>query len=488
MKKIILFFLCFFILGLYVNKIYAEDDLDLLNSLDTELQEENINKDENLLNELDLDQKKEKDKECIFKVLAKNLSGDFRIRLEHFWRKPDKRKGIDRQSDIGSLLLNFASYYVLNNFRFDFSGWLEGGNQKDTYAGVSEYFQDRDRRRRYAELNEIYLTYSASDYDLTVGKKIFKNGISTLYSPVDRHSPKDGNDPMDTQDYGLWQLKLDYYVENDSITFAILPVFQTSKSPSEYSRWTGSVVEDDKQVDSDFYTLDVDKNNTRIENEYPDVDLENIAYFAKVKGTRAGWDLFFSTYQGLNPYYVLKEEHRNGKIYYIKKNVFIGEYAGGFSTTYKKWEFHGEALYNHSYNSKDDNYVSYVLGLTYTIDDLLQSLKLKKMIITIEYGGEFVTQKQSAKGYIKSSQEMRPGRNDIFSFVRLEITDNWNLEYTSNFELSKGGRINRLISEYKFKSGLKWKAGVEFFNGGKHSYYGRWRKNDRIFTELIYPF
>ncbi len=465
----------------------SENDSDLLKSLDTELKQDSSSEEEDLLSELNAEED-QTEKKGFFKSLAKNLNGDVRLRFHHFWYKPDYREGIDKKFNVTEIRLKFSSYSTIGDLRLDFSGWVEAGAQDDTYAGISKVFQDKDRERRYVELSEIYLTYSMSDADLTIGKKIFKNGLSTLYSPADRHMVKDLNDPMDTKDFGLWQVKLDYYWGDYSFTCAILPVFQNSKSPSIYSRWTSSVSDEDEESDSDFYSLEDDKDKSEVKDRDPGIKLRNIAYFVKAKGTIRGWDLFLSMYQGLNPYYVLKEEKVGQKTYYIKKNIFIGEYAGGFSTTYKKWEFHGELLYNHSYDTKDDNYFNYVIGATYTIDDWLKKLHLKKMVITVEYAGETVIHEQSAKNYTKSSQETRAGRNDIFSHIRLDVSDDLIFKYESNFELPKKGRVNKFVSEYKFKSGLKWRTGLEFFYGKKRSYYGRWRKNDRIITEFIYPF
>ena len=475
--------MCF---GLPNPVIFAKDDSDLLKDLDVELKKGS--EEESLLTELDTELKPKKEEKVFLETLIDNLSGDLRLRWQRFWYRPDDREGLDKKFNVEEIRLKFSSFYNAGDLRLDLSGWIEAGNQDDTYAGVGKFYRDRHRERRYVELNEFYFTYSKGNCDLTLGKKLFKVGISTLYSPTDRHSPREGNDPIDFKDLGIWQGRVDYYIKDISFTFAVLPIFQTNKSPSSHSRWTSSVIEKDEQTDSDFYTLEADKENTEIKDHYPGVKLRNISYYARIKGTWHGWDWFLSTYQGLNPYYVLKKIKKGGKTYYIKKNVFIAEYAGGFSTSYKSWEFHGEVLYNHSYNKKDDDYFNYVGGITYTIDEWLQRLHLKKLIIIVEYAGEIPVHGQKARYYEKSSRECRAGRNDIYSLFRLEATDDLIFKYKSNFELSKGGRANIFISEYRLKPRVKWRTSFEFFNGGKKSYYGRWRKNDRMVMELIYSF
>ena len=63
--------------------------------------------------------------------------------------------------------------------------------------------------------------------------------------------------------------------------------------------------------------------------------------------------LLASAYHCLNPYYVLREETRGSKKVIIKENVKVSNYAAGFSMDYKKWEFHGECLFNFSYRLSD---------------------------------------------------------------------------------------------------------------------------------------
>ena len=471
------------IFGLWAQNLLAQDDdLDLLNELDEEITQE---QDASLLDELDANMEEEEAKPgSPFLQLGKNFSGSIRLRGAHFFKHAKERPGQDNRNDVGEVLLKFSTWMGQNKWRINLDGWLEGGSQKDTYAGISEWPQDRSNRRKHAELNEIYLTISEDDFDLTAGKKVFSNGISTLYSPADRHKPKDLHDPLDSKDLGIWQIAMDYYYKDKTtFTAAIFPVYATSKNPDDSSRWTDSTGDENK--DYEFK----DKDDTaEVEDDYPDIKPQYVGYFARVKTTVHGWDLFASTYQGPNPYYVLKEEVINGTKKYIKRTVPVGTYAAGFSTTYKKWEFHGEGLYNHSYDARDDNYISYVGGFTYTFDGWTEKIWLEKIDLTIEYGGELVINDQKHEGYIKSSKDSRAGRNDLFTRVNFKYSEDLNFEYTSNFDFSREGRYNKFQSEYRITDGLVWTVAVELFNGESDSYYGRWKNNDRVITAFEYSF
>jgi hypothetical protein len=213
-----------------------------------------------------------------------------------------------------------------------------------------------------------------------------------------------------------------------------------------------------------------------------------VGYFARAKTTLKGWDLFISGYHGLNPYYVQREEQQGTSTVIIKENVKVGNYAAGFSTAYKKWEFHGEGLFNYSYDGKDDDYVSMVGGFTYTIDDWAKKIYLQKIDITLEYATEVTMKNQDAEGYTRSSRKSRMGRNNLFTRVNFKYNEYLSFQYISDFEFDPSGRYNRIQSEYKIRPGLEWTTVFEFFNGKDTSYYGRWERNDRIITDITYSF
>jgi len=483
-KYFVAFFLAFFLVfGL--QQVMGADDLDLLNDLDKEMSpiEEKSGDDLDLFGELEEAPVEKKDDQ--FKFLAqigKNFEGSIQLRGHVFYREPEDREGLDKRNPVGEALLRFNTWTGNDTLRLDLSGWLEAGTQQDTYEGIFRWPQDKDRQRHYLELNELYLTLFQDSYDITLGKKIFQNGISTLFSPADRYRPTDSNDPLDPKDFGIWQTKMDYYLDKFTITAAIFPVFNSGKPPSEHSRWSGDT------GDYDIYEEDADTSGNKAEEDFPNISINNVSYFARAKTTFRGWDLFASAFHGLNPYYVLREETRGSDKVTIKENVKVGNYAAGFSTDYKKWEFHGEGLFNFSYDGKDDHYFNFVGGFTYTIDELAKKIFMEKIDVTIEYAGEAVTKKQYADEYTRSSRKSRLGRNDIFTRINFKYNEDLSFQYISDFEFDPSGRYNKIQSKYKIRQGLELTIAAEFFNGKSDSYYGRWERNDRLITALKYSF
>jgi len=465
-------------------QVLAADDMDLLNDLDHELSTEKnkgTGSDLDLFDELDTTPTEKKDDKFKYLTLiGTNLEGSIRLRGHVFYRDPVDREGVDRRNPVGEALLRFNTWTGSDKVRLTLAGWLEAGTQQDTYDGMLRWPQDKDRQRHYLDLNELYVSLFQDSYDITIGKKIFQNGISTLFSPADRYRPADSNDPMDPKDLGIWQTRADYYLDKYTFTAVILPIYTPAKQPSAHSRWSDTT--------GDFDIYDKDTTNQEVEEDFPAISINNVGYFARLKTTLAGWDLFVSGYHGLNPYYVLREEQRGGTTYTIKENIKVGNYAAGFSTTYKKWEFHGETLFNFSYDGKDDHYFTFVGGFTYTIDEWARKIFMEKIDITIEYANEVITKEQYADGYVESSRKGRLGRNDIFTRFNFKYDKDLSFQYISDFEFAPSGRYNKIQSEYKIRPGLLWTMAAEFFNGKDDSYYGRWARNDRFITALKYSF
>ena len=415
--------------------------------------------------------------------LKKNFEGSLRLRYTGYFNPAEERPDADTKRNQGEILLRFADWVGDKKLRLDVSGWLEAGTQKNTYAGVTDSWQENDDRRNYLELNELYLSTQQKDFTVYLGKRLFPNGIATLYSPADILRPRDMNDPLDWKYFGIWQGRVDYFWKESTLTAALLPVFQPWKVPSPTSRWAGNPDPQNTQRDPTFTDP-----YTSVQDDLPEISTNNMGYFGRGKTTHRGFDIYSSLYYGPGAYPVLREENQAAGKVYIKEHVKVFNWAAGFSTTYKKWEFHGEALLNYSLDGKDDTYLPTLAGFTYTIDEWVKSLYLDKIDITLEYAYEFIIRSQYAPGYVESSRKVRYGRNDIYTRLDFKVNEKWSVEYLNNLEFAKGnrGRYQRLMGRYRVKDGLIGRAGVEFFEGAEDSYYGRWNRNDRLIAELEY--
>jgi hypothetical protein len=362
---------------------------------------------------------------------------------------------------------------------------MQNGSQNNTFHNTNlsshRFWVDRqDQEHRYLTLNELYLTLNFDAWDLVVGKKIFKNGLSTIYSPADQLRPVAGVDPIDAQDLGIWQVRADIYKGDYTYTLALLPVWQPDKVPDNSSRW-------------------VNARPGAQPTEFPSTDVENFGYFGRVKTTKSGWDLFASCYVGPGRNYVMEDQGTVLLPRPVRRVPHVINPAVGYSTTHEAWEFHGEAAYFDAYRNDDEDYFAFVQGTTYTIDgDNVKKIGLEQIEVTVEGAVEWTTGDQTAASFVNDSSTSRAGRRDLITRVRFKVNEDLDFEYNNHTQFKKWGYLNRIGGNWEFMNNLTLSVGAEFFGGNTGGgvaglnnlavNYGGWKRNNRVVTSLKYEF
>lgn len=495
------------------------DDTGLLNELELAIEEEEVKVSE----EADT---------SIEAQLMRNLDLSVRLRGSHHSHSAADLGGLidqDRQMDYGEIKIDFGSSFETERYRLAFDGWIEHGNQEDTYKSGVGLVPEDQRRRNLLEINELYLTVPVSSVDLTVGKRIIDNGISTIFSPADRYNSFDLNDPLDPHQFGTWQAALEGDHADVSWMLAVLPAPQTPKTPSEGSRWLaggatdaelaayfsasayGSLDEYYSEIRENLYyfawllesegefdewmaetLLDefgwVSTGSEDLSISYDEADEPGV--FTNARGAVGDWDLLLSAYHGPGMYPVMRMDldRATPGVHITVEHPTVTQLGGGFSTIYKELEFHGEALVSYSDEGTDDDYVNYVIGTRWTNESLAEKLGLYRIDAGVEYAGEALLDEQDAGGYVYSSREIRIGKNDVIMGLALHFTEDIRLHYLADFELTRDSHLNRVGLGWDVTDQLNADLTAEFFDGPSYSYYGFWDRQDRVILTLTYKF
>lgn len=499
MKKLIVAAVLILTAGGWTACAFA-DDLDILNELDAYLETDKTPIDSS---------------PGIGGQLVDHFSADLEFRGSYFSdpapESPETYVDVDDDRFVGEMRANWSSWTGKDRWSFHAAGWFEAGTREDAYGGVTHFMTDRDNQKRYAELNESFLNLSNGSAAFTIGKKVFKNGISTLYSPANRYTSADLNDPVNPVQIGSWQLACDYSHGDTVYTGALLPFYQEKKIPAAGSRWIVSDLPSgyslpsadnlvpgstEEMLEMLYYYMNsllkddqfadlVNSNKTIAAREdLPGNDPGDWGWFGRVKKSMGIWDTFISAYHGPAFYPVIKLEDSNDIATVIKDTPNVYQLAGGFSTTWKNIEFHGESLYSYSSHNYDDSYIDYVGGFCHTSENLAIRLGLEKIDLVLEYAGEIITAEQDATDYILSSKYTRIGQNDLIASVLVTATDDLSLHYLSDFALSDNAYFQRIGTSLRIMSGLVFTLDFEFFKGPLDTYFGRWRNNDRVVTSI----
>ncbi len=504
--------------------LYAEDsNANLLGELDSLLDEAALKKEtpqgktgtgEDLLDSLlsgDIDadshepagsSSKSSSRNDLFTKFSDNLSGSLMTRYTQYIDKPTKRYNDDvftRQA-FSETRLELSTWTGTENWRFKVSAWAEADNLDDTWKRESEglkLIQDRDRQRQHVELNEIYYRLYGHRWDLTVGKTMLENGVGTIYSPADAYGAADYTDPLNPKDLGRWIAQVDkYFSDKWTLTGAFLPIQPVSKKPHANSRWM--------TVYSDSYAAafpGLAAGTSLVDQEVPNICWDNASAFARIKGTVKGWDLFVSGYYGLgNEYVVVDEGHLVSQYMFFDSYSYwlpdpkmmmphVTQATAGFSTTWNNWEFHGEALLNHTHSSEDDDFVQTMIGVTVTLDyDWIKRLHLQKIDLTNEYGREIMLDEYSSRRVLQSSKQARLGDDDLCTRADFKFNEKLHLCYLHAYQRTLHGRFHSLDLEYEYFQNKFIRLEYDRFSGSDTSYLGRWDNNDRLTVEMEIKF
>ncbi|MBC8549913.1 MAG: hypothetical protein H8D23_09690, partial [Candidatus Brocadiales bacterium] len=391
------------------------------------------------------------EKKSVWKDLYDNSNFKLSLRSMSHYENATSRPDFDKKSMFFDERLFYDTKLKRGISLYSLAMWVEFGNQKATYRGVGDFPEDRDDTRRHVEFNEINWVGSWDDFDLTLGKKVFKMGISTLYSPSDRISPKGLNDPFNPRELGTWLAKVDVFKGNTTYSLAVIPFFTPLKRPHSSSRWSGageSVNSLESLIPNDLVT---GATTTTSEEEFPKRTLKNVQAIFKVKTTVKGWDFFLAAFHGPSFFPVLAIDSATS---FRTKKVRVGNYSTGFSTTYKKFEFHGEGLYQLAYASKDDNYINFVFGSTLTMDEWVKYIGLEQIDFTAEFSKEEITAKQTHTGFVASSKESRIARDLVYTRAIFKYSENLRLAAAFNYDFDERGHSEIAGFEYKVRPGL----------------------------------
>ena len=160
----------------------------------------------------------------------------------------------------------------------------------------------------------------------------------------------------------------------------------------------------------------------------------------------------------------------------------------GFSSVFGIFEIHAEALWNYTYDLKDDHYLRYVWGAKLTYDIVLEEEDIQiKIEPTLEYAGEWLIERQSHPDYSNSTQGRRYFMSSLlgsFLFRINEISFYLNAQY----EFDKAGFLFGAWSEFELEM-FKFNIGLQYFpDSPSTSSYFNWRHNDRIVGSITYSF
>ncbi|MBI4591170.1 MAG: hypothetical protein HY725_20270 [Candidatus Rokubacteria bacterium] len=403
--------------------------------------------------------------------------------FSHFYETPnDDRKFRNEgilEVEWGRRLLPWSRVKVVVDIRED---------DDSLTRGVTLQVPEKNERRSVLNLKEAVAGFQQGAVEVTLGKQIFAWGTADAYNPTDNINPYDYLDVIDNEKLGVYSAAARLTVVPASLTVVVIPFFTPSRIPLLRSRWVPPPPEGVIAI--------VDNR------QLPPRDVDNMQYAARLKTTFGGVDLSASYYEGFEPTPVIRRsavrpapDLAPDLVLPRFTPVFTRMKVAGLdvSTTYGKFEVHGEGAFKFVEQNGRDDRVQWIAGLNYTWDDL--DLKWLEQVTAIaEYARETVLSSDPRSPIIGGAES--PGallnnafRNALAGRLLFKFSEETQLKLSGTIDFSQSANhYLQLKLAHKFTDALHAETGLDLFTGAPETFWGRWRDNDRFFFFLRYFF
>jgi hypothetical protein len=369
--------------------------------------------------------------------------------------------------------------------RFKFVGEIREDDAGKVW-GVNERFPDTRQTRSAMGVKEAVLSLDFSPVRLGLGKQKYSWGTGDAFNPTDNLNPWDEMDPVDREKLAVWSASATVDAYDVNFQFVIVPTFSTSKEPLPNSRWVQTRNEgalDPGQAIGLAGAATLAAGTTIGPRRTIFTDWDTPQYGARAKSTVKGWDVSVSYYDGYEPTPVLQRER-------IVQPVFSRIKAPGadFSTTWKKFEFHGEGAFKLEERRAREDRFHGLLGLNYTLDELGLDW-LEQIIFVLEHARETHLTSIKHRRYTEY-----PGLSSAFRdalITRAIIKFNQDTEAAAGVVMDFVRSANYYAQAkvtHKFADWFHVDLGGDFFGGDHETFWGKWHKNDRFFVVAKYIF
>ncbi|MEP4378369.1 MAG: hypothetical protein ABJ215_03415 [Alphaproteobacteria bacterium] len=337
---------------------------------------------------------------------------------------------------------------------------------------------------RWIDVNRAFLSLEKFDYTVVVGKAPIEVGFANLYAPTDRFGFVAGANPLHAQEFGVWQGRFDYFIENDTLSFYVMPFEERAQSSDGDSRWKGL------SGDGTFFSVStptvVGGPPVRINERFRDSSVSNWSYMTKYEGVRDGFDFYALAHVGPSVYPVL--ESTTAPNVFIKSQPKAFSPAAGASVTFGEWQFYSDAIYQHTYDDEDQKFIKYSVGGTVRETEFASELGLEEIRPVLEFSQDLSMSSQTATNFVTNSARSRPHRQSVLMRITFQRDDEWSFRIGGTHNFRDGD--SSLGSQISFEpdDNTEFRLSGGFYNGPDDTQFGRWRKNDYIELGFIRSF
>lgn len=356
-----------------------------------------------------------------------------------------------------------------------------------SYAGAEKGFftapGSKQAQGRFVDFEKLSMTRLGDTTDLVIGKSIFSHSVSEVVNITDIITNSNGSASPQPHDEGVWQARLDYYLDEGSIHVTAAPMNTAAASPQGQSRFLGSsglppTLNTGTTLNDD---LETDLEVIHQPNLYPhDWQIE-----AGYKNTWDNWDYFANVYHGRSPYVtVVKDTSTVNPLATTQtiQTLYPDAYivSAGAVGVDEEFKYYAEGLYQDTVdNDLDEDFLHGVIGMQYTEVALAEAVGLETIKLTLEVAADKTVQRMHADyGRTNSSKDNR--HNDMNYVLGLEFTVNSDLVfgYLLNHSAEEEEYNQAGFLRYLWDDNTTLRLSANQFEGGNGTAYEEIENND----------
>lgn len=378
---------------------------------------------------------------------------------------------------LGALTTGESDYSIIQN-TFDLNFEHSRG---DVYFKVNPFLYHYSDDELELGFRQAYMDLYFDSFDIRIGKQQIVWGKGDGVFITDIVSPKDMREFLLPEfseiRVGVTSLKFNYYSGNSTFELVWIPVFTPTQMPDENSIWS---IKPNYPLpySIDYSNSDVKNklSNSEIFTKYSllssEIDFEIMAGYSWDDDPTFHSEKILNPANGIVDSVILKPEHHR-----------LATLGGSFSTTIGPVVLRGEGAYyngkhfqstnpKYSDGTEEKDYIHYLLGIDYSIGDLKLSTQFIQQAI-LDYNDYLLNDEfENTMTFLASMDFLRETLNvELFSYIGLD----------------NGDALVRPKVTYDFIDGFQIQLGANLFFGDEGQ-FGRFDKNDMIYTKIKYSF
>lgn len=329
--------------------------------------------------------------------------------------------------------------------------------------------------KRQARLREGYLSASAGDFDLRLGKQLIVWGKADRLNPTDNLSPRDYTLPVaddDDQRFGAYAARLDYHWRDWSLTTIWLPKFQANVIPLPQRR---DLHFHEDMPDSQQAAIKLERSGGAVDwslsyfhglDPNPDISLAGVGprgiglrlnhHRYRVLGGDVATVIGRYALRAEAAYSLTEDE--NGDDPFIK-NPFFYLVAGGDRSFFETLNINLQYYFRHVSDYRDATHIA---------DPYRRAVALQQAVI--------------------ANQADRDQHGLTYRIGEKWFNETLEAELAGVVSLSREEFVVKPKLSYAFDDHLKGSVGGNLFGGEERAFYARVKDNSTVFAELKYSF